>query len=164
MPSSERPKRIAVYGRRNDLVIHAWHIADAGFWLAGLPAIQVSADATATELSGIIRDVLARSGTPVRTPGPDDYPRRLKAVLDAVGAKSWSEIERNSRLCFVGQEKPAELRIVPTRNAGGRGPGRGFHDLDSLAFTIPADAFDEVLAAGVRRGLELSQAKSSKAR
>jgi hypothetical protein len=33
-----------------------------------------------------------------------------------------------------------------------------------LAFTIPADAFDEVLAAGVRRGLELSQTKSSKAK
>src|SRR5690348_2778630 len=105
MPSSERPKRIAVYSRRNDLVIHAWHMTDAGFWLAGLPAIQVSADATATELSGIVRDVLARSGTRVATPGGDDYPRRLKPVLDALGAKSWSEIERNSRLCFVSQGK-----------------------------------------------------------
>src|SRR5690348_17277835 len=100
MALSELPKRIAVYGRRNDLVIHAWHMTDAGFWLAGLPAIQVNADAIATELSGIVRDVLARSGTRVPTPGRDDYPRRLKPVLDAVGAKSWQEIERNSRLCM----------------------------------------------------------------
>jgi hypothetical protein len=162
MPLSKHPKRIAVYARRKDLVIYAWHMTDAGFWIAGLPAIQLSADATATELSGIIRDVLARSGTPVPAPPRDDYPRRLKPVLDAVGAKSWSDIERNSRLCNVIQVKPGELRIMPTRNAGARGPGRGFHDLESLAFTIPADAFDEVLAAGVRRGLELSQAKSSK--
>jgi len=162
MPKTEHPKRIAVYARRKDLVIYAWHKTDAGFWMAGLPAIQLSADATATELSGIIRDVLARSGTTVPTPRRDDYPRRLKPVLDAVGAKSWSEIERNSRLCTVSQDKPSEIRIMPSRNGGGRGPDRGFHDLHSLAFTIPADAFDEVLAAGVRRGLDLSEAKSSK--
>ena len=156
------PRRIAVHARRKDLVIYAWHMTQDGFWLAGLPAIQVNADATATELSGIVRDVLARSGSTVPTPKRDDYPKRLKPVLDAVGAKSWSEIERNSRLCTVSQEKTGELRIMPTRNAGGRGSNRGFHDLDSLAFTIPADAFDEVLAAGVRRGLQLSQSKSSK--
>jgi hypothetical protein len=164
MAPSDRPKRVAVYGRRKDLVIYAWHMTTDGFWLAGLPAIQLSADATATELSGIIRDVLSRSGTTVPTPRRNDYPQRLKPVLDAVGARTWSEIERNSRLCTVTQEKPGELRIIPTRNGGGRGPDRGFHDLNSLAFTIPADAFDEVLAAGVRRGLELSQTKSSKAK
>lgn len=164
MSGSVRPKRIAVYGRRKDLVIHAYHMTDAGFWLAGLPAIQVSVDATATELSNIIRDVLRASGTTVPAPKRDDFPRRLKPVLQAVGAKTWSAIERNSRLCTVGQEKSGEFLIVPTRNGGGRGPDRGFHDLKSLAFTIPADAFDEVLSAGVRRGLELSQAKSTKSK
>ena len=164
MPRSARQKRIAVYGRRKDFVVHAYHMTEAGFWLAGLPAIQVSTDATATELSAIIRDVLGASGATVPAPRHDDSPRRLKPVLQALGAKSWSEIERNSRLCHVGQEKPGEIRIVPTRNGGGRGPDRGFHDLNSLAFSIPADAFDEVLSAGVRRGLELSQSKSTKSK
>lgn len=164
MSGSVRPKRIAVYGRRKDLVVHAYHMTDAGSWLAGLPAIQVSVDATATELSNMIREVLLASGTTVPAPKRNDYPRRLKPVLQAVGAKTWSEIERNSRLCHVSQEKPGEIHIVPTRNGGGRGPDRGFHDLNSLAFTIPADAFDEVLSAGVRRGLELSQSKPLKSK
>jgi len=164
MSGSVRPKRIAVYGRRKDLVVHAYHMTDSGFWLAGLPAIQVSTDATPTELSNIIRDVLRASGTTVPAPKRADYPRRLKPVLQSVGAKSWQEIERNSRLCHVGQEKPGEIRIVPTRNGGGRGADKGFHDLDSIAFTIPADAFDEVLSAGVRRGLELSQSKPKKSK
>src|SRR3954465_8105286 len=164
MSGSVRPRRIAVYARRKDLVIYAWHRSDAGFWLAGLPAIQVSADATATELSGIVRDVLARSGTTVPTPRRDDYARRLRPVLQAVGAKTWSDIERNSRLCTVSQEKPGEIRIIPSWNGGGRGQNRGFHDLLSLAFTIPADAFDEVLSAGVRRGLELSRAQPTKSK
>ena len=164
MSGSVRPKRIGVYGRRNDLVVVACHLTDTGLWLAGLPAIQVSLDATATELSNIVREVLRASGTTVPAPKRDDPPRRLKPVLQAVGAKSWSEIERNSRLCNVSQEKPGEIRVVPTRNGGGRGADKGFHDLDSLAFTIPADAFDEVLSAGVRRGLELSQSKPTKSK
>jgi hypothetical protein len=162
MSRSAHPKRIAVYGRRKDIVVHAYNMTGAGFWLAGLPAIQVSVDATATELSNIIRDVLRASGARVPTPLRDDYPRRLRPVLQALGAKSWSEIERNSRYCSVSQEKPGEIRVTPTWNGGGRGPNRGFHDLDSLAFTIPTDAFDEVLSAGVRRGLELSQSKPLK--
>lgn len=164
MASSVPARRIAVYARRNDLVVLAYQMTDAGFWLAGLPAIQVDTDATSTELSRIIRDVLAGSGTQVTTPRRADYAKRLKPVLQALGAKIWSDVERNSRLCVIQQEESGELRIIPTRNGGARGKDKGFHELRSREFTVPADAFDEVLIAGVRRGLELSQLKSAKSK
>ncbi|HET9637051.1 MAG TPA: hypothetical protein VFP26_14075 [Gemmatimonadaceae bacterium] len=164
MSSSVPPRRIAVYARRKDLVVLAYHMTDAGFWLAGLPAIQVDTDATSTELSRIIRDVLAGSGTVVTTPRRTDYAKRLKPVLQALGAKVWSDIERNARLCVIQQEESGELRIIPTRNGGARGADKGFHELRSREFTVPADAFDEVLSAGVRRGLDLSQVKSAKSK
>ena len=164
MPSSALPKRITVYARGKDLVVLAYHMTDAGFRLAGLPAIQVDVGATSTELSRIIREVLAASRSGVPTPKRADYPRYFKPVLQAIGAKAWSDVERNARRVDVVQTDSGELRIIPTRNGGARGPDQGFHELHSLEFTIPADSFDEVLSAAVRRGLELSETKSRKSR
>ena len=152
-----RPKQVAVFARRKDIVIHAYHWTDSGFWLAGLPAICVGLDTAPAELGRVTREILKKSGALVRTPLRDEYPAYRRPLLEALGARTWSDIEHRSRLCLIRQHSSDELTIVPTRNGGGRGAGSGFHDLTEHVFAIRADVTPEELGAAVRRGLEESR-------
>ena len=138
-PARPFAKQVGVYARRKDIVIMAYHWTDVGYLMAGLPAIRIALESRPEELGVTTKDILTASGKVVPTPLRDQHKARSQPLLNALGARKWSDIESHARLCFIRQLNSGELRIVPTKNGGGRGENRGFHELKDLALTTSAD-------------------------
>lgn len=136
-----------VYFRKSHLHLCAMHTFTTGLGMAGLPALCVDSSVGDEALGSAVRKVLAGSRDGVAE--PDDHRAAMREVLAALGVTSWGALEGTAQLCAVHQTLD-RLRLVPTRNGGRTGPGRGFHELDAAAVLLPAATSDEELGRALR--------------
>ncbi len=139
--------RAHVYFRKSHLHLCAMHALTTGLGLAGLPALCVDSTVGDEALGSAVRNVLAGSRDGVAE--SVDHRAAMREVLAALGVRSWGALHRTAHMCVVHLTHDG-LRLVPTRNGGTTGPGRGFHDLDAAAVLLPATTSDEELGRALR--------------
>lgn len=143
-----------VYFRTRDVVVHSQHLTTAGVWIAGLPAIRIQREGLTTRLVDAVQEAVAKSSEGVLH--PTDWKGVGGPVLQAAGVRSWSALARGSRLCGVTDSDGA-IVVVPYRNGGTTGDGRGFHELLGREIRVSTLATADDLLAALLRAEELCE-------
>jgi hypothetical protein len=148
----------AVFELPNQLFAHAQgRVSPGGFIVATLPSFALSVSATHAEIGAAVVEALSAYTEALPNPFANRELARLHeiAVLKPIRLRSWSSIQRKAKLCHV-ERTATHIRVVPTRNAGWRGPERGFHELPEAAVVLAAEVTASELGAAVRSALSAS--------
>jgi len=138
----------AVYRLPNGVFVHSQSRTHEGVWVASLPAMLLPLDVDAGALGVAAAEALAASASIEDV----NYRVATAPVLEAAGARSWSRIHRNAKLCTVSRSL-AGSAIQPTRNGGTAGDDRGFHELPGERIQIKAGCSDADLGRAILSGL-----------
>jgi len=142
------------YQLENGTFVHASSRTSSGVWVATLPATLVADNSDPDALGVAIRNSLAQQS--ILDAEQLNYGEFTKPVLAAAGLKSWSQVQRKSKLCEITRTGGV-ISVVPTRNGGAAGTDRGFHELEAQAISLPTSATPHELGAAVLSGFERCQ-------
>jgi len=131
-----------LYELPRGILIHAYAPTKAGFLIAVEPSALLPPDAPDERVGAELIRVLKQE-QPVRpTPHRSDYKDIGDPVLRAVGLRSWTEVQRDGRMCVV-QIANERFRFIPTANQRTDG-ARAFDHLNDQVLEVQVSGPGEV--------------------
>ena len=123
---------------------------------AARPSLALPLDTPDAKLGEAVLYLMTECRRDAQPPASRDHLRKeTLALYKPARVRSWAALQRTAKLVHVwlGGEG---LRVEPTRNAGYRGPDRGFHYLPEQAERLERWPQPATLGASVRRALSAS--------
>ena len=129
----------SLYIRKNETFVVSSALTTHGYYMDDVPVFRVAPDQPDSAIGEAVLKALdsyRKDVPPVRHEDRKTYP-----VLQAIGLRSWGQLERTSRNISI-EEDSGSVVVIPTR----RPPEGGYEPLDQLAVHCRAVA-DEIGAA-----------------
>jgi hypothetical protein len=143
----------ALIERGSSLIVYPEVRSVSGVLSVAEPVKRVEVSVSSGELGAAIREALGNSRAGAPHPHPEESLSRLRPVLVAAKAKSWSALVRGAKSLEI-LEEAGKIVLTPTENRGAR---RGFWHLPDLDVAVSKEASDEDLGAAAVRALGLSK-------
>jgi hypothetical protein len=137
-------KAAIAYAKGSKILVRAQSRTAAGVWIEDGPCAVVPLDAPDEALGTAVMSGLSRSRARVQHPrsGADI----VAPLVTAGDERSYDEFGRGARCVLV--ESEADYRLIPTKNASGK--GGGFVDLSQAVIEMPASANEGELGKALR--------------
>lgn len=108
-------KRVTVYQRRGQFLIHPSSRTTDGVWLLSLPCLAATEDTDDATLGELVDNLLSQSQENV--PHPKQWGKVLQPLLKAAGATSWKAFISGTT-CIEVELNADEVSVLPTENLG----------------------------------------------
>jgi hypothetical protein len=144
-------KACSLYIRKNETFVVSSALTTHGYYVDRVPVFRVTPDQPDSVIGEAVLRALDSYRENLLPTRPED--RKPDPVLQAMGLKSWGQLERTSRNVSV-EENSGSVVVVPTR----RPPEGGYNRLDNLALHCLAIADD--IGATARKAALLCESNS----
>jgi hypothetical protein len=125
----------------------------AGFWVFN-GWIEVASEGVAPdEIAAVVTDALSASAVGMPTPARADYAAINKPLIQALGLRRMSQFQAPPTRLVSVYHRASGMELVPTRNGGTRGPGRGFHGLADRHLWLDGEPTDKQLGEALIEAL-----------
>ena len=141
-------------GLRDDVIYVQSYSGSGGLYIANGWIRTLAVDVDDTVLGQAVFEALHNSGDSIKA-AAEGRERALAALLKAAGVRSYRKFVRGTRTVGVGvRPHSSSITFLPYRNGGPTGPGRGFHPIQDLEFSIPENSTEADVGAATRAALE----------
>ena len=144
-------RAVSVYLRTKDFIIQPESQTTTGLWIVCEPVDVVPHDVETEILGKAVRNALAACRLGVAH--PTDWKAMLQPLLACARIRSWNAFQKSAMMCLI-EETETELRIIPNKNGGTKGPDKGFDLLLGKSIIIGPSCSAEELGSALKRAFD----------